>query len=55
MGRTKVIIAGAGIGGLTSALCLHKAGFDVQLYESAREINHWVLASITKQRYMSYS
>jgi len=38
MGRTKVIIAGAGIGGLTSALCLHKAGFDVQLYESAREI-----------------
>jgi 2-polyprenyl-6-methoxyphenol hydroxylase-like FAD-dependent oxidoreductase len=38
MGRTKVIIAGAGIGGLTSALCLHEAGFDVQLYESAREI-----------------
>jgi len=38
MRRTKVIIAGAGIGGLTSALCLHEAGFDVQLYESAREI-----------------
>jgi 2-polyprenyl-6-methoxyphenol hydroxylase-like FAD-dependent oxidoreductase len=36
MGR--VIIAGAGIGGLTTALCLHEAGFDVQLYESAREI-----------------
>jgi 2-polyprenyl-6-methoxyphenol hydroxylase-like FAD-dependent oxidoreductase len=36
--RKKVIIAGAGIGGLTTALCLHEAGFDVQLYESAREI-----------------
>src|SRR5678815_4511442 len=36
--RKKIIIAGAGIGGLTSALCLHEAGFDVQLYESAREI-----------------
>lgn len=31
-------MAGAGIGGLTTALCLHEAGFDVQLYESAREI-----------------
>jgi len=38
MGRTKMIIAGAGIGGLTTALCLHDAGFDVQVYESAREI-----------------
>jgi 5-methylphenazine-1-carboxylate 1-monooxygenase len=36
--RKKVIVAGAGIGGLTTALCLHEAGFDVQLYESAREI-----------------
>ena len=36
--RKKIIIAGAGIGGLTTALCLHEAGFDVQLYESAREI-----------------
>ena len=33
-----MIIAGAGIGGLTTALCLHDAGFDVQVYESAREI-----------------
>ena len=36
--RKKIIIAGAGIGGLTTALCLHDAGFDVQVYESAREI-----------------
>ncbi len=36
--RKKMIIAGAGIGGLTTALCLHEAGFDVQLYESAREL-----------------
>ena len=33
-----MIIAGAGIGGLTTALCLHEAGFNVQLYESAREL-----------------
>ncbi len=38
MGRTKMIIAGAGIGGLTTALCLHEAAFDVQVFESAREI-----------------
>ena len=36
--RKKMIIAGAGIGGLTTALCLHEAGFNVQLYESAREL-----------------
>jgi salicylate hydroxylase len=31
----KVIIAGAGIGGLTAALCLTKAGHDVHVVESA--------------------
>jgi len=38
MSRAKAIIAGAGIGGLTTALCLHDTGFDVHVYESAREI-----------------
>jgi 2-polyprenyl-6-methoxyphenol hydroxylase-like FAD-dependent oxidoreductase len=32
------MIAGAGIGGLTTALCLHKAGFEVEIFESATEI-----------------
>lgn len=34
----KIIIAGGGIGGLTTALCLHQKGFPVYVYESAREI-----------------
>ena len=34
----KIIIAGAGIGGLSAALSLHKAGFNVSVYESAKEI-----------------
>ena len=31
----KIIIAGAGLGGLTAAACLLKAGFDVEVYEQA--------------------
>jgi 5-methylphenazine-1-carboxylate 1-monooxygenase len=38
MKRNKIIIVGAGIGGLTTALCLHAKGFDVHVYESAKEI-----------------
>ena len=34
----KIIIAGGGIGGLTAALLLHKAGLQVKLFESAREL-----------------
>ncbi|MFM2362633.1 MAG: hypothetical protein RLZZ316_1535 [Bacteroidota bacterium] len=34
----KIIIAGAGIGGLTAALSLHKAGHQVQVFESSKEI-----------------
>jgi len=34
----KILVTGAGIGGLTAALSLHKAGFDVHLYESSAEI-----------------
>lgn len=34
----KIIIAGAGIGGLTAALCLYEAGHEVKIYESVRSI-----------------
>jgi 2-polyprenyl-6-methoxyphenol hydroxylase-like FAD-dependent oxidoreductase len=33
-----VLIIGGGIGGLTTALCLHQAGFKVRVYESADQI-----------------
>lgn len=34
----KIIIAGGGIGGLVSALCLHQAGFEVKVFESVKEM-----------------
>ena len=34
----KVIIVGGGIGGLTTALCLHKIGVEVKVFESVSEI-----------------
>ncbi|MFO6284561.1 NAD(P)-binding protein, partial [Pseudomonas aeruginosa] len=34
----KIVIAGAGIGGLAAAACLKAAGFEVELYERAREL-----------------
>lgn len=38
MKRNKFVIVGAGIGGLTTALCLHTKGFEAAIYESAKEI-----------------
>ncbi len=35
---TKILIAGAGIGGLTAAGCLLLAGYDVEIYEQAPEL-----------------
>jgi 5-methylphenazine-1-carboxylate 1-monooxygenase len=34
----KAIIVGGGIGGLTTALCLHKIGIEVKVFESVNEI-----------------
>ena len=34
----KVLIAGAGIGGLTAALCLNKAGYDVRVFEQSTQL-----------------
>ncbi|MBM3647332.1 MAG: flavin-dependent oxidoreductase [Alphaproteobacteria bacterium] len=34
----KIVIAGAGIGGLTAAMCLHRAGFDVEVFEAVEKI-----------------
>jgi salicylate hydroxylase len=35
----KIAVAGAGIGGLTAACCLLKAGYDVELFEQAAELS----------------
>jgi len=36
--QTKIVIVGAGIGGLAAAACLRTAGFEVEIYERAREL-----------------
>lgn len=38
MARPHILIAGAGIGGLTAALALLRGGFDVDVYEQATEL-----------------
>jgi salicylate hydroxylase len=39
MARYKILIAGAGIGGLTAASCLMKAGHRVEIYEQAPQLS----------------
>jgi 2-polyprenyl-6-methoxyphenol hydroxylase-like FAD-dependent oxidoreductase len=34
----RIVIAGAGIGGLTTALALHRAGIEAEIYEQASEV-----------------
>jgi len=34
----KIAIVGGGIGGLTAAMCLHRAGFDVDVFEAVSEL-----------------
>ena len=38
MVRQKILIAGAGLGGLAAASCLLKAGHDVEVYEQAPQL-----------------
>jgi salicylate hydroxylase len=38
LGKPRILIAGAGIGGLVAALALHQRGFEVALYEQAAEL-----------------
>ena len=38
LGRPRILIAGAGIGGIVAALALLQRGFDVALYEQAAEL-----------------
>ena len=44
-----LLIAGGGIGGLTAAIALRRAGFDAQVYERAPEIRE-MGAGITEDR-----
>ena len=34
----KILIVGGGVGGLATALCLHQAGFDAEIFEQAPEL-----------------
>jgi len=36
--QVRIVVAGAGIGGLSAALALHQRGFEVQVFETAREL-----------------
>lgn len=38
MQNLKAIVVGAGIGGLTAAIALHQAGYDVEVYDRVREL-----------------
>jgi 2-polyprenyl-6-methoxyphenol hydroxylase-like FAD-dependent oxidoreductase len=48
MSRGKVLVVGAGIGGLTAGVALKRAGFEVEVYEQADEIRE-VGAGLTIQ------
>ena len=38
MAKPRILIAGAGLGGLTAAACLLKKGFDVRIFEQAPQL-----------------
>lgn len=48
--ETKVLIVGAGIGGLATTIALQKAGFQTELYEKAPALRG-IGAGIKKEKY----
>lgn len=57
MPEKKIIIAGGGIGGLTAAACLLKAGIDVEVYEQAPalgEVGAGIQMSANPMRVLNY-
>lgn len=57
MSEKKIIIAGGGIGGLTAAACLLKAGIDVEVYEQAPalgEVGAGIQMSANPMRVLNY-
>ena len=43
----KILIVGAGIGGLVSALCLNKKGYEVEIYEQSEVLSELGAVSYT--------
>ncbi|MDB5572356.1 MAG: hypothetical protein JWN93_3539 [Hyphomicrobiales bacterium] len=57
MQKRKIIVAGAGLGGLAAACCLMKAGHDVEIYEQAPqlgEIGAGIQVSANSQHVLRY-
>ena len=57
MSDRKILIVGAGLGGLSAACCLMKAGFDVEIYEQARvlgEVGAGIQLSANAMHVMQY-
>lgn len=57
MSDRKILIVGAGLGGLSAACCLMKAGFDVEIFEQARvlgEVGAGIQLSANAMHVMRY-
>jgi salicylate hydroxylase len=51
--KKKILIAGAGIGGLTAALACLRQGFDVEVYEQAKALKVCNCLPMAIGRFMS--